>query len=116
MWTKATHDLIDQSFPILCWWIVAVFRPPALLDRISPRWRELFFAEQKSLSRLLLLWGAGLFLLAGYWLPVWNLIMGPQGDNPAIVFSALALLGMGIILMVLALGTYIWREVRSRRT
>jgi hypothetical protein len=112
IWNNTTHDLISQTFLLLCWLIVALFRPPSLLQFLPARWREIFFAEKKSLSRLMLLWGVGLFLLSSYL----QYSLDRLGYRSAIVMMlSLLMFGTGLSLIFLSLATYIWGEVRNRR-
>jgi hypothetical protein len=112
MWSSATHDLILRTVLALCWLIIALFRPPALLGFLPPGFQEFFFAEKKTLSRLLLLWGVGLFLLSNYL----SFGLDRLGYLSSIVtLLSLFIFGAGLSLIFLALATYIWREVRKRR-
>jgi hypothetical protein len=115
MWSEATHNLIGESVPLLCWLILAVFSPPALGKIITPRWSENLFPETKSLSRLILLWGVGVFLLASYWAPVMGWALPSERSVNVIYYPSMALMGVAVILVSLSLATFIWREVRNRR-
>jgi hypothetical protein len=112
IWDSATHDLILRTVLALCWLIIALFRPPSLLNLLPPRWQEFFFAEKKSLSRLMLLCGVGIFLLANY-LQYGLDRLGYRSDI-AVMLSHL-MFGAGLSLIFLSLATYIWGEVRKRR-
>jgi hypothetical protein len=112
IWDSTTHDLILRTVLALCWLIIALFRPPALLSFLPLRFQEIFFAEKKTLSRLLLLWGVGLFLLSDYL----SYGLDRLGYRSDIVRLPLRLMfGAGLGLIFLALATYIWAEVRKRR-
>jgi predicted MFS family arabinose efflux permease len=112
IWDSATHDLILRTVLALCWLIIALFRPPVLLNFLPPRFQEIFFAEKKSLSRLLLLWGVGLFLLSNYL----SFGLDRLGYRSSIVVMlSLLIFGAGLSLIFVSLATYIWREVRKRR-